>query len=60
MHELITGAHVEGELRLDGEPFRLPEAVDLSAYRIVQEGLTNALRHAKATHAEVVVRYHPH
>ena len=48
------------ELRLEGEPFRLPEAIDLSAYRIVQEGLTNALKHAQATQAQVVVRYRPH
>jgi signal transduction histidine kinase len=58
--EEIRRAGLPVELRLDGEPFPLPEAIDLSAYRIVQEGLTNALRHAKATHAEVVVRYHPH
>ena len=31
--------------------------IDLTAYRLVQEGLTNALKHAKATHAEVLVRY---
>jgi len=58
--EEIRRAGLPVELRLDGEPFPLPEAIDLSAYRIVQEGLTNALMHAKATHAEVVVRYHPH
>jgi signal transduction histidine kinase len=33
--------------------------VDLSAYRIVQEGLTNALKHAHASHADVTVRYRP-
>ena len=36
---------------------RLPPAIDLSAYRIVQEGLTNALKHAHADHADVTVRY---
>jgi signal transduction histidine kinase len=46
-------------LRRDGEPFPLPRAVDLSAYRIVQEGLTNALKHAHASHAEVTLRYRP-
>jgi len=33
--------------------------VDLSAYRIIQEGLTNALKHAHASHADVTVRYRP-
>jgi signal transduction histidine kinase len=44
-------------LQVDGEPFPLPRTLDLSAYRIVQEGLTNALKHAHASHADVVVRY---
>ena len=44
-------------LHVDGEPFPLPRAIDLSAYRIVQEGLTNALKHARASHADVTVRY---
>jgi signal transduction histidine kinase len=48
------------ELHVDGEPFPLPRGIDLSAYRIVQEGLTNALKHARATTANVTVRYEPH
>jgi signal transduction histidine kinase len=32
-------------------------AIDLSAYRIIQEGLTNALKHAHASHADVTIRY---
>jgi signal transduction histidine kinase len=48
------------ELHVDGEPFPLPRGIDLSAYRIVQEGLTNALKHAQATTANVTVRYEPH
>jgi signal transduction histidine kinase len=47
------------ELHVDGEPFPLPRGIDLSAYRIVQEGLTNALKHASATLADVTVRYRP-
>ena len=46
-------------LHVDGEPVPLPRALDLSAYRIVQEGLTNALKHAHASHADVIVRYRP-
>ena len=46
-------------LHVDGQPFPLPRGIDLSAYRIVQEGLTNALKHAHASDADVIVRYRP-
>jgi len=46
-------------LHVEGEPFPVPRAIDLSAYRIVQEGLTNALKHAHASAADVTVRYTP-
>jgi signal transduction histidine kinase len=45
------------ELRIEGEPVELPAGVDLTAYRLVQEGLTNAIKHARAQRAEVLVRY---
>jgi signal transduction histidine kinase len=44
-------------LRVEGERAPLPAGVDISAYRIVQEALTNALRHAGPTRALVLVRY---
>jgi signal transduction histidine kinase len=47
------------DLQVDGEPFPLPEGIDLSAYRIVQEGLTNTLKHAGAGQAAVRIRYAP-
>jgi signal transduction histidine kinase len=46
-------------LRVEGEPRALSATTDLQAYRIVQEGLTNALRHAGPARAEVLVRYGP-
>jgi signal transduction histidine kinase len=47
------------ELHLEGQPYPLPRGLDLSVYRIVQEGLTNALKHARASDADVIVRYRP-
>jgi signal transduction histidine kinase len=46
-------------LHVDGDSFPLPRAIDLSAYRIVQEALTNALKHARASNVDVTVRYRP-
>jgi signal transduction histidine kinase len=55
--EEVGRAGLPVELHVDGEPVPLPRGVDLSAYRIVQEGLTNALKHARASTADVTVRY---
>ena len=44
-------------LVVDGEPRALPRGLDLSAYRILQEGLTNVLKHAHVQVADVRVRY---
>jgi signal transduction histidine kinase len=45
------------DLKVEGEAASLPPSVDLAAYRLVQEGLTNTLKHAQAQRAEVLVRY---
>jgi signal transduction histidine kinase len=50
-----TGAHVR--LTREGETARLPLSVDLAAYRIVQEALTNARRHAPGADVDVEVSY---
>jgi signal transduction histidine kinase len=57
--ETVGRAGLPVRLHVDGEPFALPRALDLSAYRIVQEGLTNALKHAGAGQADVTLRYGP-
>jgi signal transduction histidine kinase len=55
--EQTRDAGLDCELRIEGDATPLPQGIDLTAYRLVQEGLTNALKHANATKAEVVVRY---
>jgi signal transduction histidine kinase len=57
--EEVGRAGLPVRLHVDGEPVPLPRALDLSAYRIIQEGLTNTLKHAHASHADVSVRYRP-
>jgi signal transduction histidine kinase len=60
LEKLVEHAREAGlpvELRIEGEAVQLPVGVDLTAYRLVQEGLTNALKHSQATRAEVLVHY---
>jgi signal transduction histidine kinase len=57
--EQVRAAGLPVELTVEGEPRRLPPGIDRSAFRIVQEGLTNALKHARAGHADVTVSYTP-
>jgi len=55
--EEMRTAGLPVELAVEGVPRELPRGVDLSAYRVVQEALTNALRHAGRTTTHVLVRY---
>jgi signal transduction histidine kinase len=60
LDRLVAQAREAGlpvELRIEGEAITLPAGIDLTAYRLVQEGLTNAIKHAQAKRAEVVVHY---
>jgi signal transduction histidine kinase len=65
LHELdrlvsqVMGSGLDVEVRVEGKRYDLPPGVDLAAYRIVQEALTNALRHSGADRARVVLRYGP-
>ena len=53
----VREAELPVELRVEGEAAPLPPGVDLSAYRIVQEALTNTLKHAGPANALVTIRY---
>jgi len=53
----VQAAGLEVTVQREGAAVALPAGIDLSAYRIVQEALTNTLRHAHATRADVTVRY---
>ena len=55
--EHVRRSGLDVELHTDGEPVALPAGVDLAAYRIVQEALTNALKHSGGARATVNVAY---
>jgi signal transduction histidine kinase len=55
--EQVQAAGLPVQVAIEGEPRELPPGVDLSAYRIVQEALTNALKHAGPARARVLLRY---
>ncbi|MDQ4039879.1 MAG: sensor histidine kinase [Actinomycetota bacterium] len=58
--DLVSSVRVGGmtaNLTIVGEPRGVPSTVDLAAYRIVQESLTNVVRHARASHVDVTVDY---
>jgi signal transduction histidine kinase len=55
----VREAGLPVHVRIEGEATALPPGVDLSAYRIVQEALTNTLKHAGPATAEVIIRYDP-
>lgn len=57
--EGLRGAGTSVELRVGGDVRRLPEGLELSAYRIVQEALTNVVKHASTDRARVDLRYEP-
>jgi signal transduction histidine kinase len=55
----VGAAGLRVEVHLDGEVRSLPRGLDLTAYRIVQEALTNVLKHAGTSRAAVALRFAP-
>jgi signal transduction histidine kinase len=53
----VRAAGLAVAISVEGAPRPLPAGVDLSAYRVVQEALTNTIKHAQATRADVTLRY---
>ncbi|MEV6365525.1 sensor histidine kinase [Micromonospora musae] len=59
LRDRLAGAGLPVTVQTEGEPAALPVALDLAAYRVVQESLTNVLRHAGPATAAVRIRYAP-
>ena len=57
--EELRAAGLEVDARVDGEAQPLPPALDLSAYRILQEATTNVLKHARARRVDIRIHYSP-
>jgi len=55
----VRQAGIAVHLRVEGHPSKLPPGIDLTAYRIVQEALTNTVKHSGAAEAAVTVSYEP-
>jgi signal transduction histidine kinase len=55
----VRAAGLPVELEVHGEPRELPQALDVSAYRVLQEGLSNVLRHAGPVPTSVSLRHEP-
>jgi signal transduction histidine kinase len=56
----VAKAGLAVRLRVEGRPAPLPAGLELSAYRIIQEALTNVVKHAGPAHAQVTIRYRDH
>ena len=57
--EGVRQAGLDVEVAVEGHPQPLAQTTELSAYRIIQEALTNTIKHASATRANVLLRYEP-
>jgi signal transduction histidine kinase len=55
----VRGTGLPVDFGVEGTPFPLPPGVDLTAYRIIQEALTNTIRHSRAASAAVTLCYEP-
>lgn len=61
IERLVATTHAAGlavTIETEGDPRPLPATVELNAYRVIQEGLTNAVKHASNATVRVILRYH--
>lgn len=56
--ERVRASGLEVDVEVHGEPHRISAGLDLAAYRIVQEALTNVLKHANASQVHVTIDHH--
>jgi signal transduction histidine kinase len=57
LYERVRATGLDVEVTVEGSPFALGATTELTVYRILQEALTNTIKHASATKAQVVLRY---
>jgi signal transduction histidine kinase len=57
--EKVRSAGLPVEVVIEGTPQALPPGIDLAAYRVLQEALTNTIKHAGAARARVLIRFAP-
>jgi len=57
--ERVREAGIDVQVVVEGEPRTLAAGVDVSAFRIIQEALTNTVRHSKSSRAQVLLRWEP-